>query len=161
MVSNILSVLSLLVSAGSLYVAYRAWRRTGTDMRLRLRQNARELGILLDGAISALAYTRQSHQRVLAMEGLALSGNAQIFGQVATADDAELKQLRDKATTELGEIDPGITDTEVETKLVDAAGMKVRAEQIRDKYAVVLAEDNRKREARRREVADRASPPRS
>jgi len=94
------------------------------------------------------------------MEGLALSGNAQIFGHEATADDAELKQLRDKATTELGEIDPGITDTEVETKLVDAAGMKVRAEQIRDKYAVVLAEDDRKR-ARRKEVADRASRPRS
>ena len=109
---------------------------------------------MLDAAISALAYTRQSHQRVLAMEGLALSSNAQIFEKEATADDAGLRQLREKARAELREIDPGLSDTEVESRLVDAAGMRARAEQIRDKYAAVLAEDDQKRSEKRQAMHD-------
>jgi hypothetical protein len=150
-------MLSLLVSAGSLCVAYLAWRRTGVYLRLRLRQNARELGILLDGAITMLASARQSHLRVLAMEGLAQSDNAQIFEQETAADDVELRQLRDKARVEFREFDLKISDSELETKLVDAHGMRKRVEQIRDKYLAVLAQDDLKRAARQREVGDRGN----
>jgi hypothetical protein len=64
------------------------------------------LGLLIDDTIEKLAYTRQSHQRVLAMVGLALSGNAEIFEREANADDAELKQLRGRAQEQFREIDP-------------------------------------------------------
>jgi hypothetical protein len=152
--SIILSVLGLLVSTGSLWVAYLAFRRTSADLRLRLRQNARRLGLLIDDSVEKLAYTRQSHQRVLAMIGLGLSGAAQIFEQEANADDAELRQLREWAQAEFGEIDPKAADIEVETKLVSALGIKTRVEQIRAKYAAVLADDDARRAERRREVAD-------
>jgi hypothetical protein len=95
------------------------------------------------------------------MEGLALSGNARVFEQEATTDDTELRRLRDKATADFGEIDPAISDTELESKLVDAYGMKARAEQIRAKYVAALAEDDQKRAARRREVADQVNRSRS
>jgi hypothetical protein len=154
--SIIVSGFSLLVSAGSLWVAYLAFRRVSADLRLRLRQNARELGLLIDDSIEKLAYTRQSHQRVLAMIGLALSGNAEIFEKEAKEDDAELRQLRDRAQAEFGEVDPRATDTELDTKLVDVHGIKTRVEQIRAKYAAVLADDDVRRAERRREVSARA-----
>jgi hypothetical protein len=160
MASLILSMLSLLVAAGSLWVAYLAFRRTGADRladkRLQLRQNARELGLLINDAIERLAYARQSHRAVLAMIGLGLSGNAQIFEQEANADDAELRQLRDRAQAEFLEIDPA-TDTELETKLVNVHGIKMRVDQIRAKYAAVLADDDVRRAERRREVADKVN----
>jgi hypothetical protein len=149
--SDILSPLSLLVSGGSLWVAYLAFRRTSADLRLRLRHNVRELGLLIDDSVEKLASTRQSHQRVLAMSGLGRSGNAQIFEQEANADNAELGQLRERARAEFGEIDPKATYTELETKLVNAHGIKTRVEQIRAKYAAVLADDDARRAERRRE----------
>jgi ABC-type proline/glycine betaine transport system substrate-binding protein len=91
------------------------------------------------------------------MIGLGLSGNAQIFEQGANADDAELKQLRDRTQAEFGEIDPKATDTELETKLVNAHGIRTRVEQIRAKYAAVLADDDVRRAERRREVADKVN----
>src|SRR2546427_7732830 len=109
-VSDILIALSLLISAGSLVVAYVAYRRPSADLRLRLRRNVRELGLQIDATISQLAYTRQSHQRVLAMIGLANSGNAEIFEREADTDAAELRRLRDTAHAEFGEVDPQGTD---------------------------------------------------
>jgi hypothetical protein len=121
------------------------------------------------------------------MDGLGISGNRQKFEQDANtltceprasesfatapssnipnsrascradSEEAELKQLREKAQTDLGDIDPKITDAELETKLVDALGMKKRAEQIRDKYIAVLADDDLKRASKRRELAERAN----
>jgi len=43
---------------------------------------------------------------------------------------------------------------DLENKLVDAHGIKKCAEQIRDKYAAILGDDDLKRAARRREVVD-------
>jgi hypothetical protein len=149
-ISLVVSGLSLLVSGGSLYVAYRAFQRSGSDRRLRLRRGARELGMLLDGAIATLARARQSRPAVLSMEGLARSGAAQVFEQEAATVHAELTQLRERARAEFGEIAPGIADTEIETKLVDLAGVKARVEQIRDKYLAALAEDDQKRAEKRR-----------
>jgi hypothetical protein len=99
--SFIVSVLSLLVSAGSLHLARLAFFRSGALLRLRFRQNARELGLMLTETIEKLTSTRQSHQHVLAMIGLGRSGNAQIFEQEANADDAELMQLRDKGASRI------------------------------------------------------------
>jgi hypothetical protein len=152
--SIILSILSLVVAAGSLYLAYLAWRRTGSDRRLRLRQDARELGLLLDDSIATIARARGSRQRVLSMEQAALSGNAKIFEDEATADDAELKQLQERARAELAHIDRGISDDDVETKLVDAAGIKTRVVQIREKYLAALAEDDKKRAEKRQAMHD-------
>jgi hypothetical protein len=159
--TSLLGVLGLLLTAGILWVSYLAFRRTGADRladkRQQLRQNAGELGLLIDDALEKLAHTRQSHRAVLAMIGLGLSGNAQIFEQGANADDAELKQLRDRTQAEFGEIDPKATDTELETKLVNAHGIRTRVEQIRAKYAAVLADDDVRRAERRREVADKVN----
>ncbi|MGB7310919.1 MAG: hypothetical protein WBC67_17805 [Candidatus Acidiferrales bacterium] len=66
-----------------------------------------------------------------------------------------MAQLDGRARTEFGQIDPGIADTEIETKLVDLYGIKARVEQIRGKYAAALAEDDLKA---RRETAGNACP---
>lgn len=153
-ISISLSALSLVMALGSLYVAYRAFQRSGSDRRLRLRQGARELGVLLDRATEALAKARQSRPAVLSMEGLALSGTAQEFEKAVAADVAELAQVDSRARSEYGEIEPGITDAEIETKLVDLSGLKARVEQIRDKYLAALAEDDQRRAEKRRAMHD-------
>jgi hypothetical protein len=45
----------------------------------------------------------------------------------------------------LGGVEASITDTEVDTKLVDLHGLRARVEQIRAKYAAAYAEDDQKR----------------
>jgi hypothetical protein len=157
----VVAVGGLLVALGSLVVSILAWRRTGVlktlDLRLRLRQESRVLGILLDGAVEMLANARRSHLAVLNMEGLSRSGNEVEFVREADADAAELQQLRENAQRDFGEIDAKIRDAELETKLVDARGVTTRVGQIREKYGAVLAQDDRKREVRRMEVAAHAS----
>jgi hypothetical protein len=91
---------------------------------------------------------------VLSLAGLALSGTAQIFEQEATADDSELKDMLARARANLGEIDPGISEADIETKLVEISGMKARAEQIRDRYVAALAEDDQKRSEKRQAMHD-------
>jgi hypothetical protein len=108
--------------------------------------------VITQGLPDLLQRARQSHERVLAMQGLVRSGNWQVW-QEAHAQDAAaaewLVQGLPAVTAAYETLDAGA----LEARLRALADLRPQAERLRDKYTAELAADDTARGERRAQAA--------
>jgi hypothetical protein len=137
-----LAAIASAIYAGKTYWATVALKKHDTGLQLRLANETLRATVL--ALPDQLARTRQSHQNVLAANGLGRSGQMQAWEQRAEELQTEIHALQQrlpgepvKDALDLGELNDLISATH---------GFQQRAVAVRDELAEVMRQDDRQRD---------------
>jgi hypothetical protein len=152
------SYIALFVSVAGFITAVAAYRRSinvkTLDLRIELRKAENALRNTVDKLPDVLRSAKQSHERVMAATGMALSGNMQSWSNEFSVDWSEWTRLHDGLPEQQDY--SGLRDTELEEKLIEVDKLAIRANALQKKYESSYAADDVMRGKLRDEAAARA-----
>jgi hypothetical protein len=154
-----LATLALLISVVSTVISFIAYRHAksvkATDLRIELGKVINEVELEIADLPRLLAHVDKSHGRVLSMRGLHNSGAAEVWRREHEAGQQTLAEL---ISTAAKRVDfSGLSNDDLEKRIVAAHAWMSRARRLRDKYQSVLDEDDEHRREKRAQMMNNPS----